>query len=73
MRIHSLGQIQIGDKIRCELDGVPRTYVVQEIINKGTKTEKVIVNKQGNQYFITSMVLNGTSWAKKAKIINRYL
>lgn len=58
------GQIKRGCKIHCTFGGNPHTYRAKEILYAGTDREEVIINKKKNLYFITSMAIDGSSWAK---------
>lgn len=66
--LHSVGQLQEGDKIRFVLDGKEQTRRVKEVINPGTDKEEVIYNKRRNFYFITRMALDGSSRVKGVMI-----
>ncbi len=58
------GQIKPGDTIHCEFKGKPQRYRVKEVIHPGTDKEEILINKKKNLYFITSMAVDGSSWAK---------
>jgi hypothetical protein len=62
------GQIRAGDKVRVyDAQGVPKTYRVHEVLEPGDpKREEIILNRRRNHYFITCMLLDRTSWAKRA-------
>jgi len=45
-------------------------YKVDQVIDPGTDTEEVILNSDLNLYFITSKLLDGSSWVKSAYIIH---
>lgn len=59
------GQIKPGDIIHCEFKGKPQRYRVKEVLYPGTYKEEILINKKKNLYFITSMAVDGSSWAKK--------
>lgn len=54
------GQINKGDKLFFD----NKWWEVKFIKDKGKDTEEVILNIRKNTYFITKLVLNGSSWAK---------
>ena len=62
------GQIKEGDRLHVTFDGKRVKYKAKEVLNPGTIHEEIIVNKKRNYYFITSMALNGTSWAKDVRV-----
>jgi hypothetical protein len=62
------GQIKVGYTVYCEYEDKPVKYLVKQVLNPGTDREEIIVNKKKNRYFITSMAINGTSWAKNVRI-----
>lgn len=70
MIITKKGQLKIGDKIK--ITGKSEKYdsvtTVKDILNVDDE-EEVITNKSKNIYFITNMLLNGTSWAKEVKLL----
>lgn len=62
------GQIQKGDSLIVEYLGVDRAHTVEEVLDPGTDFEEVILNRRTNLYFITSTVIDGTSWASNVRI-----
>jgi len=68
-KLSSFGQVQEEDVIICHFNGERQIYIAEEVLNPGTEQEEIIVNKEENKYFITSMALDGTSWAKDVKFI----
>lgn len=64
VKLTTPGQIKRGCKIYCTFMGKPQTYRAKEILNAGTDIEVILVNKRNNLYFITSMAIDGSSWAK---------
>ena len=69
MNLFSSGQIQVGDTIICEFKGERKEYKVEEVLNPGKRGEEILLDKRNNLYFITSMSINGTSWAKNVKFL----
>lgn len=64
-KLMAYGQIEKGDKlVIVGRDGRVNRKKVREVLHSGTKNEEVIISKASNSYFITSMVLAGSSWAK---------
>lgn len=63
--LRGYGQILKGDKlIIISADGSVKKAVARDVLNKNTRQEEIIINKKKNLYFIVSMVIDGTSWAK---------
>ena len=71
MVVTSVGQISQGDTIHCEYKGGLCKYVAEEVLNKGTVYEEVIIDLETNRYFITSLVLDGSSWAKNVHVLSK--
>ena len=67
-RLKQAGQITKHDLLIIDYRGVSTPYFVREVLNPGEDIEEVIVNKKDNIYFITSMAIDGTSWAKNVDI-----
>jgi hypothetical protein len=63
------GQVQVGDSLSFSVGNHAHTETVQLVLNPGTPEEEVIYNKSSNFYFITSMVLNGTSSHKNVMFL----
>ena len=65
MEITTEGQLAVGDTIqivgKSERDS--QTVTVKDVISEAGR-EEVIICKRRNYYFITKMVIEGTSWAK---------
>ncbi|QZI68713.1 hypothetical protein K5F93_20230 [Pseudomonas protegens] len=55
------GQVQPGDWLSFSVAGEVSYAIAREILNHGTDAEEVIYNRKKNYYFITSMVVAGTS------------
>ncbi|MAK91112.1 MAG: hypothetical protein CMI13_07765 [Oleibacter sp.] len=61
------GQIKPGDVVFCEYKGVPQRFRAKEVLNPGTDLEEILINVKRNTYFITTMAIDGTSWAKNVR------
>lgn len=68
-RVTGYGQIKKGDVISMVMAGRRICTSAKEVLNAGTVKEEVIYNRKKNHYFITSMVLDGTSNHKDVFII----
>ena len=55
------GQIQAGDCLQIMMAGRLICTQAKLVINAGTDREEIVYNRKKNHYFITSMVLDGTS------------
>lgn len=64
------GQIKAGDTVLCDFKDKPQKYRVKDVINAGTDKEEILINKKKNIYFITSMAIDGSSWAKKVRFVS---
>ncbi|HGK7311049.1 hypothetical protein [Aeromonas caviae] len=71
MQLTAEGQLAKGDKIKIvgKSESDSQTITVKEVIDVDGH-EEVIINKRKNRYFITNMVLDGTSWAKSVTKIS---
>ena len=67
-KLTDFGQIDSGDRVTCKYAGRIRSYKVREVLSKGTSREEIIINKKQNKYFIVSMALDGSSWAKDVHV-----
>lgn len=64
-KLTSCGQIHEGDKlIIVDGQGKVTKTTAKVVLHPNTNKEEIIYNKTGNKYFILSMYLNGSSWAK---------
>lgn len=68
-RVTKFGQIKTGDVISLVCGDKHICTTAKEILNAGTNREEVIYNRKKNHYFITSMVLDGTSMHKHVFIV----
>jgi hypothetical protein len=68
-RLTKSGQIKVGDVISMVMAGRRICTSAKEVLNAGTDKEEIVYNRKKNHYFITSMVLNGTSNHKEVFII----
>lgn len=66
-QLTSAGQIKPGNTVHCDFKGRPQKYRVKEVLYAGTDKEEILINKKKNLYFITSMAIDGTSWAKNVR------
>ena len=64
MKLTRAGQIQKGFIVEYEYKGELISSTVKEVLNHGCDNEEVIIDLDKNKYFITSMAINGDSWAK---------
>lgn len=64
------GQIKKGAEIVLSNNGGGEVHTVDEVLNAGTDKEEILLNTKDNLYFITSMAIDGTSWAKQVKFLN---
>lgn len=67
--VERAGQVKAGYTLQISSDTVD-LYKVDQVIDPGTDTEEVILNSDLNLYFITSKLLDGSSWVKSAYIIH---
>lgn len=64
VKLTAPGQIKRGCRIHCTFNGKPQTCRAKEILNAGTDKEEILIDVKQNIYFITSMAIDGSSWAK---------
>jgi len=66
------GQISKGDTLQIVGKNTRDDQIttVKEVITV-SGNEEVILNKKKNYYFITKLVVDGTSWAKQVQILNK--
>lgn len=62
------GQVREGDRLRFTIGDKAFTERAKSILNPGTEAEEVIYDKGKNFYFITSMVLSGSSQHKNVEV-----
>lgn len=62
------GQIHKGDQLEITYENTRELFVVKKVINAGRKSEEILLNKKKNIYFITSMAIDGESWARDVMI-----
>lgn len=69
--LKSAGQIKQGDAISVRIrdSQIRCNYVVDEVLNQGVQKEQVILDERNNIYFITSMAIDGSSWARDVEIL----
>ena len=68
-KLEHSGQIKQGDKLKVTYEGDRISYIAEEILNAGSNEEEILLHVDSNLYFITSMAINGTSWAENVEII----
>jgi len=68
-RVTKAGQIKVGDVISMVMAGRRICTSAKEVLSAGTDREEIVYNRKKNHYFITSMVLDGTSNHKEVFII----
>lgn len=72
-QITRAGQIQEGDpiilKTRDGIMSVQARTVIRPGVTDESDGEEVVYNRKKNHYFITSMVIGGTSWVREAHIV----
>ncbi len=71
MPLLSAGQLEIGDIVLLTFNGQRRPYDVENVLNPKTDKEEIILDLAENLYFITSMAIDGTSWAKNVMMVGR--
>lgn len=63
------GLVQAGDKLRFRIGQNEYRERVKEVLNAGTDEEEILYDRQQNFYFITSMVVLGTSAHKDVEVL----
>lgn len=71
-KLTGVGQIKKGDKVLLSYKGEAQIHIAKEILMEGKPEEEILLNKETNLYFITSMAVDGTSWAKEVKHLSNY-
>ena len=69
-KLERAGQIQEGDTLVLSYRGEGQAHTVAEVLNPATDREEILLNIEDNLYFITSMAIDGTSWAEGVLIAN---
>lgn len=67
-KLTGYGQVKIGDRVEFSIGRDTYSEKVKKIINLGTDKEEVIYNVKKNFYFITSMVIAGSSNHRNLRI-----
>ncbi len=62
------GQIKKRDIVWITYKGNRRPYDVEDVLMPNTDTAEILLDIDDNLYFITSMALDGSSWAKDVKV-----
>lgn len=66
-KLTSIGQLKAGMPIRFVMNDVDIETDVKEVLFAGTENEEIVYNRKKNHYFMVSMVLNNTSYAKEVE------
>lgn len=69
-KLTDYGQVNEGDFMILDLCGQRMCLKAHKVLQKGTVNEEVVYNRKKNFYFITSMVLDGTSNHKNVFIVD---
>lgn len=64
------GQINKGASVVLSYDGEAQAHIVDQVLRPGTDREEILLSTKTNLYFITSMAVDKTSWAKQVKFSN---
>lgn len=71
-KIAKAGQVREGDLLLIGTNDGVQEARARIVLNHGTDREEVVIAKRSNRYFITSMLLDGTSWAKDVRIVRAH-
>ena len=69
IKLTDYGQITEGDFIIIDFCGARMCVTANQVLQKGTENEEIVYNRKKNFYFITSMVLDGTSNHKNVYVV----
>jgi|GEM_PF-6256636 len=64
------GQVRVRQRLRFTIGDKAHTATVKEIIKPGTDNEEIVYDRGRNFYFITSMVVSGTSHHKNVEFFD---
>ena len=64
------GQIHKGATVILACDGEGQAHTVVKVLSPNTDKEEILLEEEGNLYFITAMAIDGSSWAKDVKFSN---
>ena len=67
--VTGFGQINAGDFILISDGKITFPAEVKCVIRPGTVEEEVIISRRKNIYFISHMMLDGTSWVKAVSVV----
>lgn len=70
-KIAKAGQVKEGDLLLIGTNDGVQEARARIVLNHGTDREEVVIAKRSNRYF-TSMLLDGTSWAKDVRIVRAH-
>jgi len=65
------GQIQKGATVVLAFKNKGQAHTVVDVLMAGTDREEILLCRKRNLYFITSMAVDGSSWAKEVKYFNK--
>ena len=68
--LECVGVLKKGDVLLVNHKGKRKPYIVKEVLFPGKENEEIIINKKKNKYFITSMAVDGSSWAKNVMFVS---
>lgn len=63
-----LGQIQDGYTVTTTFKGEKEVWRNVKVLKPNTDMEEILLDKKENLYFITSMALDGSSWAQDVQV-----
>lgn len=69
-RLTQPGQIKRGATVELFFKGEGQSHTVDQILMPGSDKEEILLDTESNLYFITSMAIDGSSWAKQVKFAN---
>jgi len=64
-RILRCGVLNVGDVLIIKDSSSTFPAQVKYVINKGKKSEEIVIAKKKNMYFIMDMLINNQSWVKE--------
>ena len=64
------GQIKAGATVVLAYKKEGQVHTVDEVLGAGSDREEILLDTKVNLYFITSMAVDGSSWAQDVKFSN---